>query len=115
MFQGYDPQRIGLHAEFIIEFIRTHKKNDKDAKYKIGDKVLFSDLNIVHKPIVCEILAVNVQTGGLIIADKIVEKPTVEYAITNVYGQLVWENELKEIKSKSQLRRLKIQTKGGNK
>ncbi len=83
MFQGYDPQRIGLHAEFIIEFIRTHKKNDKDAKYKIGDKVLFSDLNIVHKPIVCEILAVNVQEKGI-----------VEYAITNVYGQLVWEEEL---------------------
>ncbi len=114
MFQGYDPQRIGLRAEFINEFIRTHKKNHKLAKYKIGDKVLFTDMTDRIKPIVCEILAVNVQTGGLVIDDEIVEKPTVEYAITNVYGQLVWEQELKEIKSKSQLRRLTAQT-GGNK
>lgn len=98
MYEGYDPQKIGLHAEFIVEFIRTHKKNDEQAKYKIGDKVIFSDLNVVHKPTVCKILAVNVRYGALIIDDKIVEKPVVEYAISNVYGQLVWEKELEEIK-----------------
>jgi hypothetical protein len=97
MYEGYDPQRIGLHAEFIMEFIRTHKKNHRDAKYKIGDEVMFSNNNIVHKPIVCKILAVNVQSGGLIIDDEIVEKPVVEYAISNVYGQLVWEKELEKI------------------
>ncbi len=98
MFQGYDPQRIGIRAEFIDTFIELHNKNDAAAKYKIGDKVVFSDLNVVHKPIVCEILAVNVQYGALIIDDVIVEKPVVEYAISNVYGQLVWEKELDEIK-----------------
>jgi hypothetical protein len=98
MFLGYDPQRIGLQTEWLIEFIKTHKRNHPDAKFKIGDKVLYSNLDIVHKPITCKILAVNVQAGGLIIDDEIIEKPTVEYAITNVYGSLVWEDELKEVK-----------------
>lgn len=86
MFQGYDPQRIGIMAEFINEFIRLHNKNQKGAEFKIGDKVLYNNPDVVDKPIICEILAVNVQ-----------EKDAVEYAITNVYGQLVWEDELKAI------------------
>jgi hypothetical protein len=52
----------------------------------------------MSKPTVCEILAVNVQSGGLVIDDKIVEKPVVEYAISNVYGTLVWEEELEKVK-----------------
>lgn len=102
MYQGYDGQRIGLQAEWLIEFIKMHNKNHPDAKYKIGDKVIYSNLDIVHKTTVCKILAVNVQTGGLIIDNVIVEKPVVEYAISNVYAQLVWEEELREIKSKSE-------------
>lgn len=87
MFLGYDPQRIGLQTEWLIEFIKMHKRNHPDAKFKIGDKVLYSNLDIVPRPITCNILAVNVQ-----------EKDVVEYAITNVYGSLVWEEELKEVK-----------------
>lgn len=98
MYEGYDPQRIGLLTEWFIEFIKMHKKDHPNAKFKIGDKVLYCNLDMMSKPTVCEILAVNVQSGGLVIDDDIVEKPVVEYAITNVYGQLVWEEELEKVK-----------------
>ncbi len=89
MYEGYDPQRIGLKAEWLIEFIKLHNKDHPDAKYKIGDKVLYCNLDvtsnglIIDEEIVCEILAVNVQ-----------DKDQVEYAISNVYANLVWEEEL---------------------
>jgi hypothetical protein len=98
MYAGYDPQRIGLQAEWLIAFIKMHKKDHPDAEFKIGDKVLYCNLDIMSKPTVCKILAVNVQSGGLVIDDEIVEKPVVEYALTNVYGTLVWEEELEKVK-----------------
>jgi hypothetical protein len=98
MYEGYDPQRIGLQAEWLIAFIKMHKKDHPMAEFKIGDKVLYCNLDIMSKPTVCEILAVNVQSGGLVIDDEIVENPVVEYAISNVYGNLVWEEELEKVK-----------------
>ena len=98
MYAGYDPQRIGLPTEWLIAFIKMHNKDHPNAKFKIGDKVLYCNLDFMSKPTVCKILAINVQSGGLVIDDKVVEKPVVEYAITNVYGNLVWEEELEEVK-----------------
>ena len=98
MCEGYDPQRIGLPTEWLNAFIKMHNKDHPNAKFKIGDKVLYCNLNVMSKPTVCEILAINVQSGGLVIDDEIVEKPVVEYAITNVYGNLVWEEELEKVK-----------------
>ena len=87
MYEGYDPQRIGLQAQWLITFIKMHNKDHPDAKFKIGDKVLYRNLNTMPKPIVCEILAVNVK-----------EYNVVEYAISNVYSHLVWEEELEKVK-----------------
>ena len=78
MYEGYDPERIGLLPEWLIAFIEMHNRNHPEAKFKIGDKVLL-DKN-EH-----EILAVNVQ-----------DKDVVEYAISNYY-HLIYEDLLEEI------------------
>ncbi len=102
MYQGYDGQRIGLQAEWLIEFIKMHSINHPEAKFKIGNEVIYSNLDIVHKPIVCKILAVNVQDKDQVEFIKSHNKNHpeakfkigVEYAISNVYANLVYEEEL---------------------
>lgn len=81
MYQGYDPERIGIMPEYILVFIEIHNKDIKGARFKIGDKVLYKEN--IH-----EILAVN-----------ICDKDSIEYAISNHY-YLVWEEELKSSKEK---------------
>jgi len=58
-------------------FIEMHSKDSSDAKFKMGQKVIYKEN--LHT-----ILAVNVQEPGVI-----------EYAISD-YGFLVYEEELKE-------------------
>ena len=96
MFQGYDPQRIGLHAEWMIKFIKKYNKNQSGAKFRINDAVMYNGNR--HT-----ILAVNIH-----------RKDKVGYILSGIYGDLVQEEELYgPLKSKSQLRRLKIQKGGG--
>lgn len=77
MYEGYDPERIGLLPEWLSEFINMHNKHKHilGAKFSIGEEVIYK--NNIHK-----ILAINIQAEN-----------AVEYAISDYYF-LVYEEEL---------------------
>jgi hypothetical protein len=66
-----------IPKEVMTMFIEMHKADSSDAKFKIGQKVIYK--NNIHT-----ILAVNVQELG-----------SIEYAISD-HEFLVWEEELNE-------------------
>lgn len=77
MFQGYDPERIGLLPEWLSAFISMHNKHKHilGAKFSIGEEVIYK--NNIRK-----VLAINIRGEN-----------TVEYAISDCYS-LVYEKEL---------------------